>query len=230
MLSGWYAVEISAMDIEKIANWSQTGEVAIKQFITKHLEEVSEYIKKQRLSTRVVHSGILENIESEYIKVYDETNLREFKKLGFTEEELQGVKAAKAFIYNGVVYINKNSTYADLFHEMIHIKIANLALTGDITKLQNMYVKISQTEYGQAIIAEIKMNPIYSNLEDADLVEEIVAKYYEQYPEQLPYEFIGEINEEIDSYVKDVLEDTISAESLQTTAIMQKVRTFRNKK
>jgi hypothetical protein len=162
--------------------------------------------------------------------VYDETNLREFKKLGFTEEELQGVKVAKAFIYNGVVYINKNSTYADLFHEMIHIKIANLALTEDIAKLQNMYVKISQTEYGQAIIAEVKMNPIYSNLEDADLVEEIVAKYYEQYPEQLPYEFIGEINEDMDSYVKDVLEDTISAESLQTTAIMQKVRTFRNKK
>jgi hypothetical protein len=74
------------------------------------------------------------------------------------------------------------------------------------------------------------MNPIYSNLEDADLVEEIVAKYYEQYPEQLPYEFIGEINEDMDSYVKDVLEDTISTKSLQTTAIMQKVRTFRNKK
>ena len=134
----------SPKDIEKIANWSQAGEVAIKQFITKHLEEVSEYIRKQRLSTRVVHSGILENIESEYIKVYDETNLREVKKLGFTEEELQGVKAAKAFIYNGVVYINKNSTYADLFHEMIHIKIANLALTGDIAKLQDMYMKWSK--------------------------------------------------------------------------------------
>jgi hypothetical protein len=174
--------------INKLANrgYYVAGKVkAISKYIQSRLEQIDGFIRESQLSTRVFKNKFLESVQkSGIIELFDDSDLQKFKDLGFTETELNGVLGAKAFIYDGILYLNKDASYKDLLHEISHIMVINMSLTSEgRTQLHSMFENILQTSLGQQILQSVRQNPIYSGLSETELEDEVVARYHELNPE-----------------------------------------------
>ena len=161
---------------------------AISEYIQSRVAQIDAFIKESQLSKRILKNKFLESVQKEgFIELFDDTDLQKFKDLGFTDLELEGVLGAKAFTYDGVLYLNKDATYKDLLHEISHIMIINMSLTQEgRAKLHTMFENIMQTSLGQQIFQQVRQNPIYAGLSDVELEDEVVARYHEINPEGDP--------------------------------------------
>lgn len=207
-----------------------TGNIkAISNYIQTRLEQIDSFIKESQLSTRVFKNKFLESVQqSGIIELFDDSDLQKFRDIGFTEVELDGVLNAKAFIYDGILYLNKDASYKDLLHEISHIMVINMSLTSEGRKqLHHMFENILQTSLGQQILQSIRQNPIYNGLSETDLEDEVVARYHELNPEQLGSEQLSDYSNIMD-HIEKLCNQWLAPETLSTTKLMQKVKTFRN--
>ena len=201
---------------------------AISEYIQSRVAQIDAFIKESQLSKRILKNKFLESVQKEgFIELFDDTDLQKFKDLGFTDLELEGVLGAKAFTYDGVLYLNKDATYKDLLHEISHIMIINMSLTQEgRAKLHTMFENIMQTSLGQQIFQQVRQNPIYAGLSDVELEDEVVARYHEINPEGDP-EWLNGCKKTMDS-IETLCQQWLTSDALSTTKQMQKVKTFRN--
>lgn len=130
-------------------------------------------------------------------------------------EEGETLASAKAFIRDGVIYVNQAlATDKDMLHEYTHILLGALkSVNMEIYEnLMNEYMDRGLT---QKRVAELSKNPLYEGLSQVDLAEESFADGFGDYLRT------GEDSAKIFTKAKVLLQSTLGISDITTTSMLE---------
>lgn len=130
-------------------------------------------------------------------------------------EEGETLASAKAFIRDGVIYVNQAlATDKDMLHEYTHILLGALKSV-NMDAYENLMNEYMDRGLTQKRIAELSKNPLYEGLSQVDLAEESFADGFGDYLRT------GEDAAKIFTKAKVLLQSTLGISDITTTSMLE---------
>lgn len=107
----------------------------------------------------------------------------------YSAKILIGIDTAKAFVYNGEIYVNiDRATNADVIHEYGHLILGTIKQC-NYSLYKSLISSAEKSDYFSEMLMMMRLNPNYASRAYQDLVEEVYCDIFGEYISKNPGDF-----------------------------------------